>query len=136
MSSLRHQLGYTKPYAPMAKPKKNKSYLAFLHRLPCVVTGTYPVEAAHVSYAELKHGATGRGKSQKASDRFALPLCPDEHRTQHSMNEREYWRSVGIDPHALANALYAAFEADEDALMLCQTIIEQHRYGALELGEG
>jgi hypothetical protein len=43
---------------------------------------------------------------EKADDRWAVPLSPAEHRRQHSMNERDYWQSVGIDPLQVALALY------------------------------
>ena len=88
------------------KPVKSKDYLGWLHELPCVVTGRAGVQAAHVSYVNEQFGATGRGKSQKVSDRWALPLCPEEHARQHQMNEREYWRSVGINPHLAASILW------------------------------
>jgi hypothetical protein len=39
---------------------------------------------------------------EKSSDKWALPLCGKHHREQHSMNEREFWASYGIDPFALA----------------------------------
>lgn len=88
------------------KPRKEADYLSAIHRLPCVVTGRSPVEAAHVSFAAPQWGHYGRGKGQKAGDRWVLPLSPDEHRRQHSMNEREYWASVGIDPHRLALVIW------------------------------
>jgi len=89
-----------------AAPVKSSKYLAFIRTLPCVVTGTTPVEAAHVSYAAPEWGAMGRGKGQKVSDRFAVPLCPAEHRKQHSMNEKAYWAQVGINPHQVACVIY------------------------------
>jgi len=85
--------------------KKDAGYLKWLHELPCLVTGTRPVEACHVSYADPRYGKRERGKGEKSDDRWAVPLCPAEHRRQHSMNERDYWRSVGIDPLHVALAL-------------------------------
>jgi len=86
--------------------KKDANYLKWLHELPCLVTGKRPVEACHVSYADPRYGKRERGKSEKADDRWAVPLHPDEHRRQHSMDERAYWQSVGIDPLQVALALY------------------------------
>jgi hypothetical protein len=106
---------------PKSRPEKRKSYLSWIHTLPCCVTGTTTVEAAHVSHAAPWHGHYGRARGTKAPDRFALPLCPAEHRRQHSMSERAYWDSVGINPHELANTLfglwmdYPEFEATERA---------------------
>ncbi|TCL70604.1 DUF968 domain-containing protein [Rhizobium sp. BK251] len=94
---------------PHRRPGKRKDYLAWLHTLPCVVTGQSVVEAAHVSFSAPWHGHYGRAKGTKAPDRFALPLCKSEHDRQHSMNERAYWDSVGINPHELANTLFGIF---------------------------
>lgn len=101
----------TTPFEPTPKkrPAKRKSYLAWLHSLPCVVTGRHGVEAAHVSFAAPLYGHYGRAKGTKAPDRFALPLSKAEHVRQHSMNEQIYWLSVGINPHELANTLFGIF---------------------------
>ena len=93
-------------YSKTTAPKKEISYLEWIRELPCLVTGAHPVEAAHVSYPDLRFGKLGRGKGRKESDRWAIPLCPAEHRRQHSMDERAYWQSVGIDPLQVALALY------------------------------
>lgn len=115
------------PEPPRRRPKKRSDYLSFLHKLPCIVTGRYGVEAAHVSYKNAMHGHFGRGKGTKAPDRFALPLCPEEHAAQHAMNEREYWQSKGINPHALANTLWGLFsDYDEaEAVTYCTNRITQ-----------
>ncbi|PRD42073.1 hypothetical protein C5748_18115 [Phyllobacterium phragmitis] len=86
--------------------KKDADYLKWLHELPCVVTGVRPVDPAHVSYADPRYGKRERGKSEKADDRWAVPLCRAEHDKQHSMDERAYWQSVGIDPLQVALAIY------------------------------
>lgn len=91
---------------PKQKAAKSKDYLAFLHTLPCVVTGVHTVEAAHLSSMALEYGHYGRAKSSKAHDRWALPLSPVQHAKQHSGNEMEYWRSVGINPHVLALTIW------------------------------
>jgi hypothetical protein len=87
-------------------PVKSKGYLAWLHTLPCVVSGRTPVEAAHVSYADTNVGAFGRGKSQKVSDRWAVPLHPDLHVDQHRTNEASWWAMQGVDPHQIALILW------------------------------
>lgn len=112
---------------PKRRPEKRKDYLAFLHKLPCVVTGRYEVQAAHVSYANSWFGAYGRGKGTKAPDRFALPLCAEEHARQHNMNEQAYWASVGVNPHELANTLFGLWhDYDEaEAVARCTARINQ-----------
>lgn len=101
---------------PKAKASKQKDYLSFIHKLPCIVTGTNVVEAAHLSYSAPEYGHYGRGKSSKASDRWVLPLSPQEHRKQHSMNEREYWQRMRMNPHIIALTIWGLWtEHGEDA---------------------
>lgn len=109
---------------PRRSGKKVADYLAFLHTLPCCVTGKHGVEAAHVSFASPWHGHYGRGRQSKAPDRFALPLCPEAHRDQHATNERAWWAARGIDPHDLANALWGIYsDGDDNATELCKARI-------------
>lgn len=105
-------------------PKKRKDYLSFIHSLPCVVTGKSPVEAAHLSFAAIEYGHLGRAKGRKASDRWALPLHPDEHAKQHAGNERAYWASTGINPHILALVFWGLFsDMGEEAESYCKLVI-------------
>lgn len=124
---INHAAFRTEPEPPRRRPKKRSDYLAFLHKLPCVITGRTGVQAAHLSYANVFHGHFGRGKGTKAPDRFALPLCPEEHAAQHAMNERSYWEAKGIDPHALANTLFGLWNDydEDDAVTYCTTRINQ-----------
>jgi len=100
---------------PKAKSKKDKGYLQFLHLLPSVVSGRYGVEAAHVSYASPRYGHYGRGRGTKASDLWALPMTPEEHRESHGGSEVQYWSDVGENPHALAVVLWAIYSQYGDA---------------------
>ena len=116
---------------PKRKPAKSKDYLSFLHSLPCVVTGATTVQAAHVSFAAPRYGHYGRGRGTKAPDRFALPLSPEEHARQHSMNEAEYWAAVGINPHILALTLWGLFtDMGDDAEPFAIAVINQYRQEA------
>lgn len=103
-------------YLSKAKPKKNASYLVWLHSLPCAASGVRGVQAAHISFPSPWHAHTGRGKGTKAPDLFAIPLSPAEHSRQHSMSEQKYWEAIDIDPHQLALtlwAIYSMFDEDE-----------------------
>lgn len=114
---------------PTRKPAKSKDYLSFLHKLPCVVSGKHEVQAAHVSFANPRFGHYGRGKGSKAPDRWALPLCAEEHALQHSMNEAEYWRSVGINPHILALTIWGLFsDMGDDAEPFATAIINAKNF--------
>lgn len=93
--------------------RKDDGHLRWLRGLPCLVTGAYGVEAAHVRYADPAYFKRGVGGAEKPDDKWAVPLSPDEHRRQHSMNEQDYWRSVGIDPLAVALQLWAHSGNDE-----------------------
>lgn len=99
------------------------------------MTGRYPVEAAHLSLASQGHGHEGRGKSQKASDRWVLPLHPDLHREQHSMNEAAFWRSRRIDPHLACLILYGIYNEhrrDVDrAVEIASKAITTHMQGVI-----
>lgn len=85
---------------------QDRAHLAWIRTLPSVVPGREPVEAAHVRYADDRYGKRSVGTSLKPSDRWVVPLAADQHRRQHSMNEREFWESVGIDPVVIAALLY------------------------------
>lgn len=123
---------FTKPHKPIV----SKSYIDFIHELPCVVTGRYGVEAAHLSTTNRAYGHTGRGKSQKAGSRWILPLVKEQHERQTWFGnsgrcEMAYWNEVGIDPHQTCNALYATFRELEGtpdlALDACIEILKRAR---------
>ena len=115
------------PYTPVrekAKPRKQEPYLDFIRTLPCVITGQTEVQAAHLSTEAKEWGHKGRGKGQKASDRWCLPLSPEKHTEQHRGDEMAFWDRHGINPHALACALYSKWcELDGDAVSECAEII-------------
>jgi len=95
-------------------PQKKPDYLAWIHTLPCVATGQMGVEAAHVSFQNLRYGAIGRGKGRKVADRWVVPLRAECHATQHTMNEEDFWWSVGIDPHEIALVLFGIWTEFKD----------------------
>lgn len=97
------------------KPVKRVAYLDWIRELPCVVTKQHGVQAAHLSTARRDVGHTGRGKAQKASDEWCLPLSPDQHRLQHAGNEREYWRLRGIDPYLACLVLFRLYTVHDRA---------------------
>lgn len=113
---------------PKAKPKKSKDYLAFIHLLPCVLTGQYGVEAAHLSMAAPRYGHYGRGKGSKVSDRWVLPLSQAKHARQHEIGEDLFWRNAGIDPHILALTIHGLWtDLGDDAEPFATAIINQAR---------
>lgn len=117
---------YRPDSTPKRKPSKSKDYLAFIHNLPCCVSGRYGVEAAHLSFASPRYGHYGRGKGSKVSDRWVLPLHPDEHSRQHSMNEEMFWHGTRINPHVLALTIHGLWsDLGDDAEPFATAIINQ-----------
>lgn len=94
--------------------EESGAHLAFIRRLPCVVTGKRPVDAAHISFASKAHGKPIKGIGTKASDRWTVPLHHDVHMAQHAhpKGEKGFWKEQRIDPLVLAMRLY--FEAAGD----------------------
>ena len=83
-------------------------HLAFIRTLACIVCGhDLGVDAAHIRYGDPRASKPNPGLGQKPSDLWTVPLCRACHTKQHSMNERAYWESVGIDPVFYALALWA-----------------------------
>lgn len=115
MQILRHPEAFTKDSRTRQKQprKKDDSHLRWLRGLPCLVTGAYGVEAAHIRYGDDLYHKRPAGGGEKPSDMWAIPLSPAEHRRQHSMNEQSYWQAVGIDPLAVALQLWAHSGNDE-----------------------
>jgi hypothetical protein len=99
---------------------EDKDYLEWIRSLPCAVSGRYPTEAAHLSMPRPELGKLGRGMSRKESDSWTVPLHPDEHRSQHQMNESKWWSDRGIDPCIVALALNAAYPDEEKARLILQ----------------
>ncbi len=83
------------------------AHLAFIRTLPSLISGALGCEAAHIRYGDAGYRKKRTGKGQKPDDAWTVPLTPSEHRDQHSTNEREWWAEHGIDPLAVAQALYS-----------------------------
>jgi hypothetical protein len=94
---------------PFRDPRqRDEKYLDYIRSLPCCLCGNdVGVEAAHLRVGSINDDKRDTGMGEKSSDRWALPLCARHHRLQHSMNEREFWASYGLDPFALAMHFHA-----------------------------
>jgi hypothetical protein len=106
--------GYRIEPVTMLKPRQRKprvekpQYLDLIRKLPCVVCHASPVEAAHIRTPSPRNGKRETGKSEKPSDLWTLPLCPDHHREQHQGDEFHFYDIRYIDPFRTALALWAA----------------------------
>lgn len=85
---------------------EDPAHLAFIRKLPSVVSGEFGSEACHIRTGSALHRKKHTGGAQKPDDCWTLPLSPSEHREQHSTNELAWWRSHGIDPFETAVRLY------------------------------
>jgi hypothetical protein len=97
------------PHKRMKPSRKAPGHLDDIRRLPCLLSGR-PAEAAHLRYADAKHGKPETGMQQKPHDKYTVPLCPELHRLlkgcQHDSDERAWWQQFGIDPIKVALELY------------------------------
>lgn len=85
---------------------EDPAHLAFIRKLPSVLSGAFGCEACHIRIGSAVHRKKHTGMQQKPDDCWTLPLTPDEHKRQHSENELLFWRSHGVDPFELAIKLY------------------------------
>ena len=107
------------PATGKKRPRKpDNAHLEFIRTLPCLITGKRPVEAAHVRYDDAAYGKRCVGVAEKPDDRWTVPLCPEKHREQHGMNEREFWAKHGIDPLKVAISLYFVTGDSEQAELI------------------
>jgi len=95
--------------------KEDRSHLDYIRSLPCLVTGVESgIEAAHVRYGDQAYGKRETGAGEKPDDRWCVPLQKFMHDDQHAHGERDWWIAKGIDPLAVACALWGA-SGDEEA---------------------
>jgi hypothetical protein len=105
---LRDNESGPKEVTVIGKParERDRDHLRFVAAQPCLVCGRTPSDPHHIKFAEQR--AMGR----KVSDRFTVPICRLHHRELHRRgNERAWWRSYGIDPLAIAAALWGRTQA-------------------------
>ena len=114
------------------KPRQHyERHLDFIRQLPCLITARTPVEAAHIRYADQPEGKPYTGKAEKPDDKYTVPLHPDQHRLQHSMSEREFWKRTRINPVKVAKLLFAVSENFEQA----NKILTMARVGRIDFDD-
>jgi hypothetical protein len=87
---------------PAPRRLRDKAHLKFVCSQPCLVCGRRPADPHHLRFAQ--HPALGR----RVSDEFTVPLCRVHHREVHRCgDESEWWTRCGVDPIAIASALWA-----------------------------
>jgi ERF superfamily len=87
---------------PEPRRVRDKAHIKFVCKQPCLVCSRRPADPHHLRFAQ--HPALGR----KVSDEFTVPLCRVHHREVHRCgDESEWWTRFGVDPLAVASALWA-----------------------------
>jgi len=87
---------------PEPRRLRDKAHVRFVSQQPCLACGRRPADAHHLRFAQSP--ALGR----KVSDEFTVPLCRVHHRELHRCgDEAEWWSRSGIDPLAIASAMWA-----------------------------
>jgi len=82
----------------------------WIKTLPCMITHVYGVDPAHVNTPNLKYGHTGRGKADKSSDRWCLPLHRLQHRDQEKRGEETFWKVNNINQYEACLSLWGAYQ--------------------------
>ena len=108
--SLLKRVGIVTPAPHKPDTEQDPAYLAMVRQCPCLSCGMEPSEADHLRMASAAYGkASGLGK--KPADRWALPLCAQDHRiaqhAQHKRGEQDFWHALGINPLLCCAELYA-----------------------------
>ncbi|MGH0004484.1 hypothetical protein ACQU0X_30840 [Pseudovibrio ascidiaceicola] len=109
------------PSSKVTKQMKDEGHLAFVRKLPCLITGRYGVDPCHVRYGDPVHRKPKTGKARKPDDCWVVPMIREEHDKQHGMSEPLFWKQQGIDPLAVARDLYAV-SGDEEAAKRILTV--------------
>ena len=84
---------------------RDRAHMARLAGLACSVPGckTRSIQVHH-----LTCGPEAKARGLKAGDCWTVPVCVRHHGELHGRgDEREWWAALGIDPIALAGALWA-----------------------------
>ena len=98
------------PNRPRAKTARERrdgmsaEYLDKIRKLPSCISWQSPVEAHHLRIKQE------RGVGMRATDKWAVPLTPAEHRSLHRVGSRlesEWFRKRGIDCYGLAASLWS-----------------------------
>lgn len=86
---------------PSERRLRSRAHRVYVASKPCLLCQAQPCHAHHITFAQP------RGLSQKVSDEFTVPLCVQHHNELHAFgNEASWWRSQGVEPLPVANALW------------------------------
>jgi hypothetical protein len=106
------------PSSKKTRRIEDPAHLAFIRKLPSVISGKYGCEACHIRSGSAVHKKKWTGGQQKPDDAWTLPMLPEEHKAQHSENELAFYKRHGIDPFDLAARLYEVSGDTEAAIRI------------------
>lgn len=94
--------------------RKAPDHLDFIRSLPCCVClNEERSEAAHIRFAWPRVDKRETGLGEKPDDMWSVPLCPKDHREQHSGSEISFWAKQHMSPILTALALWAVTGDEE-----------------------
>lgn len=101
-----------------------RDYLGYVRDCPCLSCSQDPAgEAAHVRLSAAYLGKPTTGTGVKPDDCWTVPLCHQCHMKQHATGETPFWDALGLNPLAIAMALYKS----RDDLKIMRDIIFSQR---------
>lgn len=93
--------------------ERDNGFLAFLRRQPCEARHmgncSGPIEAAHIRFNDGPD-RQNPGAGRKNHDRHCNSICAAHHAEQHTMNERNWWQSIGKDAYETAAKSYTEYQ--------------------------
>ena len=117
----------------ISKPvrERDRNHLKFVAAQYCLVCGRTPTDAHHIKFAEQR--AMGR----KVSDKFTVPICRLHHRELHRHgNERAWWQKQGIEPLAVAAALWNKTHLVEEVTDGPSEVVPREKVNGRHFGNG
>ena len=117
----------------ISKPvrERDRNHLKFVAAQSCLVCGRTPSDAHHLKFAEQR--AMGR----KVSDKFTVPVCRLHHRELHQRgNERAWWQKQGIEPLAVAAALWNKTHIVEEVTDGSSEVVPREKANDRHFGNG
>jgi ERF superfamily len=93
----------------LSEPRRyrDRAHLRFVSAQPCLICGRRPSDAHHLRFAQP------RALGCRVSDEYTVPLCRSHHRALHRCgNEAAWWKTNGVDPIAVAGALWQRTRLD------------------------
>lgn len=108
-----------KESAASKRPGMDPKHVSDVGKLPSCISGRKPCDPHHLKIKKE------RGVGLKATDRWCVPLTREEHddvQPRNQTQELAWFKKRGIDPYALANALWF----NKGDIKTMQKVVETH----------